>query len=145
MLYSQSCEYAIRALSYLALQPEEKFSPVWEIAEHQKIPKHFLGKLLQMLSKNGLVKSFRGPGGGWALNLKAAQISLLKVVKCIDGLCYLERCIFGIGTCSCEDPCPMHEKWRPIKEQIMWLLQTETLAELAAPITIAQEERESVK
>jgi len=142
MLYSQSCEYAIRAMSYLALQSNGKFSPVQEIAKHQKIPKYFLGKLLQMLSKRGLVKSTRGPSGGWAIKPKATQISLLNIVECIDGLNDLERCLFGMGTCSCEDPCPLHEKWQPIKERITGFLQTETLAELAAPITMAQERKE---
>ena len=131
MIYSKSCEYAIRALVYLATRPEGQYSTIQEISHHENIPMHFLGKLLQHLAKYGLVRSLKGRTGGFALAMPADQITLLKVVEHVDGLNYLDRCIIGLGTCSDDQPCPIHGAWLGIKESIMAFLEDQTIGGLA--------------
>ena len=85
MLYSRSAEYAIRALVYLACLPEGKFAMTRTIAEQEDIPVHFLAKILQELTRKGMLRSNKGPSGGFTLQTPAHQIRLLEVVEALDG------------------------------------------------------------
>ena len=67
MIYSRSAEYAIRAFVHLAQVPEGKYAMVKNIAEQEDIPAHFLAKILQQLARKGLLRSSKGPTGGFAL------------------------------------------------------------------------------
>ncbi len=131
MIYSKSCEYAIRSLIYLATQPEGQYCTIQEISHHQNIPTHFLGKLLQQLGKYNLVTSLKGRTGGFSLAIPAAEITLLKVIEHVDGLNNLNRCIIGLGECACELSCPVHESWAPVKASIMAFLRNQTIGGLA--------------
>jgi len=66
MIYSRSAEYAIRAFVHLAQVPEGKYAMVKNIAEQEEIPAHFLAKILQQLARKGLLRSSKGPTGGFA-------------------------------------------------------------------------------
>jgi Rrf2 family protein len=85
MIYSRSAEYAIRSLVYLARIPDGKFAMVRQIAEKERIPAHFLAKILQELTRKGLLRSSKGPSGGFALKVPARQIKLLNLVEALDG------------------------------------------------------------
>jgi Rrf2 family protein len=101
MLYSSAAEYAIRALTQLALNEIEfgqpKPSPVKELAEREGIPQHFLGKVFQTLVRAGILSSMRGPHGGFALARPASQITLYEIVQAIDGTAALDRCVTSWG------------------------------------------------
>lgn len=131
MIYSKSCEYAIRALVFLAKKPHGEYSTIQEISQHQAIPMHFLGKLLQQLAKFGLVFSQKGRSGGFTLALPADQVPLIKIVEYVDGLGYLNRCVIGLGDCGTDIPCPIHDTWAPIKESVMGFLHNVTVGALA--------------
>ena len=85
MIYSRSAEYAIRSFVYLARIPDGKFAMVQHIAEEEKIPAHFLAKILQQLTRKGLLRSNKGPTGGFSLRVPASQITLLDLVEALDG------------------------------------------------------------
>ena len=85
MIYSRSAEYAIRSFVYLARVPDGKFAMARNIAEKEKIPAHFLAKILQELTRKGLLRSSKGPSGGFALRVPASQIRLLDLVEALDG------------------------------------------------------------
>jgi Rrf2 family iron-sulfur cluster assembly transcriptional regulator len=85
MIYSRSAEYAIRACVHLALAPEGKFVMVRAIAEHEDIPAHFLAKILQDLARKGMLKSNKGPSGGFALRTPPEKLRLLDIVEALDG------------------------------------------------------------
>jgi len=93
MLLSKSCENAIRAITYLVNQKGRQFVPVKEIAAKTGISFHFLGKILQTLTQNGLLKSYKGPNGGMALAKPAAQIRVIDIIEVMDGLKIFEKCI----------------------------------------------------
>src|ERR1700730_17579999 len=85
MLYSRSADYAIRSFVYLARIPDGEFVMARHIAEDEQIPAHFLAKILQELTRKGLLRSNKGPSGGFSLRIPAAQIKLLDLVEALDG------------------------------------------------------------
>jgi Rrf2 family protein len=136
MLYSSACEYAIRALTRLALceaEPAQRCR-VKEIAESERIPAHFLGKIFQTLVRAGMLRSARGPGGGFTLARPAGQITLWEIVAAVDGVAQLDRCVVGLERCSDDSLCPQHHIWKPLKNQIKQYLQSTSLEETAQAV-----------
>jgi Rrf2 family protein len=135
MLYSGRCEYAVRALTYLAQQPANGFTLLAKITEAEDLPRAFAGKILQDLVRAGLLRSARGPTGGYALALPSADISLLQIVQSIDGTADLDRCAVGLNPCSDDMPCPLHDTWKPLRTEIKQYLEETTLLDLAAGVS----------
>ena len=82
-LYSRGCEYALRALRAMVEQPR-RVSTVSKLCEHAEIPEHFTRKMLQPLVRAGILRSARGPGGGFTFGREPAEISLMDVVCAIE-------------------------------------------------------------
>ncbi len=143
VLYSSAAEYAIRALTHLALSESESGQPrpVKELAEREEIPQHFLSKVFQTLARAGILSSTRGPHGGFALSRPASEITLCEIVQVIDGTDALERCVIGLAGCSDQHPCPHHHRWKPVRDQIKNYLQGTTLADLAQAVRTQQDAR----
>ncbi len=134
-MFSKSCKYAMRAVLYLALNGnEEKKLGVKEIADELNVPKHFLAKLLQQLSKNQLISSTKGPSGGFYLNDQNKETSLRKVVETIDGPEVFNTCILGLPVCSSENPCPLHFKALEYREGLLEVVEGKKIEELARRI-----------
>jgi Rrf2 family protein len=132
MIYSKSAEYAIQAMIYLAEHHEKGNVMVSQIAEDYDIPRHFLAKLVQSLTKHHLVKSTRGRTGGLKLNKPARDIRIIDVVYAIEGPPPEEEmCVIGLDVCSDSVPCPLHDQWKVIKENIRSMLSYENLEDLA--------------
>jgi Rrf2 family protein len=138
MLYSSACEYAIRALTHLALEESElasvRMRSVKEIAERERIPQPFLGKIFQTLVRAGLVFSSKGPYGGFALARPSTTITLYEIRSIVDGTGDLERCAIGLPTCSDDSPCPHHPEWKGLRRQIKEYLQKTTLHDIAEAV-----------
>ena len=105
MLYSKPCEYAIRALTHVALTPKNSEVRGAEIARLEHLPGPVLAKILQELVRKGLLRSRRGPGGGFRLARRAELITLRDVVAAVDGLDQFLECAVGleIGRASCRE------------------------------------------
>ena|SRR5215813_6945670 len=131
MIYSRSAEYAIRACVHLAQVPDAKFSMVKNIAEQEDIPAHFLAKILQTLARKGLLKSSKGPTGGFALRMNASEIRLLDMVEALDGMALYQQCASGLSECSDDVPCSMHDSWITLRSRIMEYLGRNTIGDLA--------------
>ena len=112
MIYSRSTEYAIRALIPLSQVPDGKYTMVKTIAEQEDIPSHFLAKILQQLARKGLLRSSKGPMGGFCLRVPASDIRLLDVVEALDGIQIQHLCIGGYSDCgSKRGHCALHDGW----------------------------------
>lgn len=135
MIYSKPCEYAIRALVFLARFPREGAAPGMVIAREEGLPAPVLGKVLQELVRKGLLESRRGPGGGFRLARKPQLITLRDVVAAIDGLDQFAECAVGLEGCSDDSPCPLHDTWKDIRRQLMNNLEVTTLADMAVTVT----------
>jgi Rrf2 family transcriptional regulator, iron-sulfur cluster assembly transcription factor len=131
MIHSSACEYAIRAMTYVAgFEPGQRLL-ARDVSAHERIPGPFLGKIFQTLVRAGLLKSSKGPGGGFSLAKPPRDISLFDIYTAIDGSTYLDACAVGLARCSDEVPCPLHDRWKPIRERIRQYLQHTSLADMA--------------
>ena len=101
-----------------------------EIAENQEIPRYFLSKILQELVKAGLLESMKGPNGGFKLSKKPEKITLIDIIKAIDGLEVFTRCGIGFKKCSDDHPCPIHHDFKKVREKVYELFKKKTLKEL---------------
>lgn len=134
-MFSKSCEYGLQAILYIALHAKnDRRIGLQEIASEQDIPAHFLSKILQILVKNKMLSSIKGPNGGFVLNRPANKISLLEVIAAIDGLDIFDKCGIGLKECSDSHPCPIHNKFKFLRENIRQSLQSETLADLTLQV-----------
>lgn len=130
MLYSQTCRYAIRALTFLAQQPEGTLYHLSEIAQAVEIPQGFSGRILGDLAKAGLLHSARGTTGGFALAQAPGEITLYQIKEVVDGDLGLDECVSGWDRCPSRR-CQVHARWEPIREEIRTFLKRTTLADLA--------------
>lgn len=131
MLYSKTCEHAIRALAYLASRPAGDLCLVDEIAEAEDLPRPFTSKILRDLVRAGLLTSSRGPGGGYALARDPEDVSLLEIQQIIDGAGHLDRCVVGLAACNEFAPCPLHDEFKPLREKIRTYLSGTTLEQMS--------------
>lgn len=134
MIYSRSAEYAIRAFVHLARVPDGKYEMVRQIAEEENIPAHFLAKILQQLARKGLLRSNKGPAGGFSLRVPPREIRLLDIVDALDGLAPYQQCAGGLPECSDEMVCALHDSWKALRSRIMDYLGRNTIADLAAAL-----------
>ena len=135
MLYDHTSELAVRAALYLALQPPGQLSTIREIARGTALPGPYLAKVLRPLIRAGLVRAFRGPGAGLELGRPSGEISLLSVVQALDGGAVRDACALGLRQCCTDSPCPLHQRWFPLRQQMQKLLEETTLASLVHELT----------
>ncbi|MGJ1198803.1 RrF2 family transcriptional regulator [Sphingobacterium spiritivorum] len=129
-IFSKTCEYALRAVMYIAQcsQQGEK-AGIREIAEAIKSPEAFLGKILQQLSKEGLIRSAKGPNGGFYMNPEDTKRPLADIVRSIDGAQLFEGCAMGLDYCSKENPCPLHHDFKKIRKKLSVMLQETSIGQ----------------
>jgi len=134
MLFSKSCEYAIRAAVLVASREAKetrKYIPVRELSSELSISFHFLTKICQSLTEARVMQSFRGPSGGVGLARPAEHIRLIDIVAAIDGTDKLMGCVLGLPGCTESRPCPLHSQWGARRDQIRQMLEQTTLADLS--------------
>jgi Rrf2 family transcriptional regulator, iron-sulfur cluster assembly transcription factor len=93
MQITKAGEYGVLGLMALSRRPLGEVVMIDVLAEEEAIPKSFVGKIFQSLSKAGMVRSARGSGGGYALARPADEISILEVLEAIEGPIALQRCL----------------------------------------------------
>lgn len=129
MIFSKTCEYAIRAMIFISQRSEEGFKVgVKEVAKGIDSPEHFIAKILQDLSRKGMITSFKGPNGGFFLE-KNSKVTLADVVKAVDGDKLFVNCGLGLGYCSETHPCPIHNEFKLIRSNISDMLTSSKIAD----------------
>ena len=131
LIFSRQCEYALQAVLYIALKPEGEMSSIKEMTKKLDIPYHFLGKILQNLSRKGLLRSLKGPTGGFALGMPAKNITLFHIVEAIDGVNFTSHCVMGFPECSGKNPCAVHEQWAGLRDGMYRMLVSKDIAGMA--------------
>jgi len=124
-------EYAIRGIVYLAGKPIDKVCLLSDIAAAVDVPPTFLAKIFQQFSKMGLVKSFRGTGGGFMLGRAPENITLLEVVEAVEGPIIPNRCVATPPDCGRSGGCNVHPVWRRVQGEVRGVLEGVTLKELS--------------
>jgi Rrf2 family protein len=131
MLFSRSAEYGIRAMTFLALQTGGKLSGAREISEAEKIPMPYLWKILRLLTRRKLVRSFKGVGGGYELARPADRVKVSDVLLATDGADHRQGCVLGLPECDNRNPCPLHDRWKEVRTAMTEMLDNTSLANLA--------------
>lgn len=134
VIFSKATSYGIRALAYIASQPE-RLCGLQEIAEHEAIPPAYLRKILGELRRHRLLRSVKGIHGGYELGRAPEAITLWEVFKVLEPDPYMDTCILGNTVCAPESSCPFHEDWSRVRKDLVSLLETRTIFEAAAVIS----------
>lgn len=130
MISTESGRYAIRAMIHLA-QSRSGPVPASEIADAECIPPHYLAKVLQDLSHQGLLESTRGRGGGFSLLHLPEEIRVIEILEAVENVRrFREECVLGLEACSDDLPCPLHRTWKGYRDRALDALHKLTLADL---------------
>jgi len=132
MQLSRAGEYAIRAMLHLAANNSTNLPNISSIAKTWNIPESFLRKILNTLTRQGLVYSSRGSGGGITLARPAQDITLLDVIEAIEGKIYLNQCLIGPEMCEHDVWCPVHTVWIEAEDTLKKILSSKSLADLVS-------------
>lgn len=124
-MITQTAEYALRAVVFLADQEMPQTTSV--IAEHTQVPAGYLAKVMQGLSKAGLVHSQRGLHGGFILLIPASQLTVLEVVNAVEPIRRYHECPLGLHG---KNLCPLHRKLDDAAKSIEELFGETTIADL---------------
>jgi Rrf2 family protein len=131
MLLSQTAEYALRAMAWLAMAPENKPVRAADLARATGIPTYYVSKVLRRLVLADLLESQKGQGGGFSLSRVPREISFINILSAVDAFPTQGRCAFGWGQCDATDPCPLHNSWSQLDDRIRdWAAGT-SLGEIA--------------
>ncbi len=128
MIFSRKSDYGLRALMYLVDRRARGPVTLHEIAEKLMIPRAFLSKILQQLAKKGVVRSLKGPSGGFVLAVDPAEVTLLEVLTEIDGPTRVFECFATESDCNLYGDCMIRDVFGEVEEQIGKVLARYTLA-----------------
>lgn len=132
-MFSKTCEYGLRAVIFIAQESKvDKRVSIINISNAIDSPSAFTAKILQQLTKNKIVQSIKGPNGGFYIDKKNLKnIALSDIVKVLDGDTIYTGCGLGLHQCNEKKPCPLHFKFKEIREELKEMLEKTTLLELS--------------
>lgn len=132
MQFSRETDYAVRCIYYLARVPD-RVAGIEEIARSMRIPRAFLAKILQKLTRAGLVRSKRGARGGFALARAPRAIRIYDIFSLTEGPAATQNhCAVSKEICGLESFCALHPFWVKMRRDFARLLRTSSAAELGA-------------
>ena len=98
-----------------------------EIAAGTMAPEHFIAKIMQELSRKKLIKSVKGPNGGFFMDKSDYNTSISDIVKAMDGEGIYSDCVLGLKACSEKNPCPVHFEFKEIKKRLIHMIENNTI------------------
>jgi Rrf2 family protein len=131
-MLSQTAEYALRTVLYLADRGDDRLIGADELARALGVPRNYLSKTLHRLTRERILASARGKGGGFRLATDPRRLTLLQVVEPFDPISAERRCLLGRPACDDRYPCPAHHRWKAVSTQVADFFHKTTVAELIA-------------
>ena len=129
MWISGTSQYAIRAVVYVATHGTDAPVRVDPIAEALDVPRNYLSKTLHQLARIGVLRSVRGPRGGFQLAVPASRLTLARVTEPFDEVGE-RHCLLGRAQCSDRSPCAAHGRWGEISNSLQTFFRGTTIADL---------------
>lgn len=129
-MFSQTTEYALRAVAWLALTPDA-LVPTSVLAEKTQVPPHYLAKVLQQLSTSKLVLGRRGVRGGYRLARPPGSITLLEVVRAVAQVERIKECPLGLSS-HAGRLCPLHQRMDAAAKSLIEIYGSATLGDLVS-------------
>lgn len=126
---SQTAGYALMAMSQFD-ETTERWVQAVDVSRETGIPRPYLMKILGRLQSADLVIARRGAGGGLKLARPAAEISMSDVISALDSPDWNQRCVLGLPVCSGDNPCPMHDYWGVVRQELLGRLESLKLTDI---------------
>jgi Rrf2 family protein len=126
-ILSRTSEYALQALIYLASRAGGPPVLAREAADYLGAPAPYLANILKSFVKLRLVTSAKGRGGGFRIRPSALDRSVLSIVEIMEGTGAYTGCVLGLKACADATACPLHYRWKPLREQMLALFRVHTL------------------
>jgi Rrf2 family protein len=130
MRLTKASEYAIRCVQYLSMQRVGVIASRNEIARAMDIPREFLAKIAQQLSRSDILEIIQGPKGGFRLLVQPENVNLLDVIESMMGEIFFNECALRPETCSKSSTCAVHTVWVKARTQFRETLRRTTFAHL---------------
>jgi len=130
MFFSKTFGYALRSILYLAADTQNGRVRLSEVAVKLKVPRHFLGKVMKKLAKEGVLLSQRGPSGGFSVGEVTLKTPLIKIAAITGDSSHFDSCILRLRKCNAHHPCPLHHKAQEIRNRWINLLSSTTIGDL---------------
>jgi Rrf2 family protein len=134
MQLTRAADYAVRVMIHMAGLPPGTRTSRTELANAAGCPDQFLSKVLQDLTRAGLVVSHRGNTGGFELPTVRETASVLEVVEAVEGPLRLNVCLAHDHACERQQWCPAHTMWAKAQEALTGVLRSTTITELAKQV-----------
>jgi len=135
MQLTREGDYAVRVIVDLASRPRRELVRTDDLSSTTGVPRPYLAKIIQVLSRANLVQTRLGPTGGVFLLRDPAAITLRQMVEAVEGPIYLNRCLIRPGECPRDSFCPVHPVWGRIQAAFIRELDAVTARDLAeAPV-----------
>ena len=141
MQLTRAADYAVRVMIHLAGLPAGACVSHSELAAAVECPKQFLAKVLQRLTRAGLIVSRRGSVGGFELPPSGRRASMLDVIEAIEGPVKLNVCLTSPDACSRRQNCPAHAVWARGQAALVAVLRSAVIEELALDAAAIRETR----
>ena len=143
-LLSQTAEHALRAVLYLARHRAKGLVPASEIARALGAPRNYMSKTLKRLAQRGLLRSSRGPKGGFELLVHPASLPASRVLEAVgESVESSPTCLLGDHPCNPSDPCEVHVRWTTLVEQVLRPMEETSMADLLGGEFEAAPQRET--
>ena len=130
MKITRACDYAMRALIYMADKPSGTIFMRSDLSRLSQVPDSFLGKILQGLVKANILVSVRGKKGGFRFEKKSADVSMFDVINAVEGDLRITECLSNTDFCGQTTSCNLHRMWRLIQDTLTSRLKQTTLKDL---------------
>ncbi len=132
-MFSKACEYGIRAALFIAQESlNGKRVSLKAITAEIDSPDAFTAKILQLLARNQIIVSTKGPNGGFEIDKKRIDnIMLSEIVDAVDGDSIYKGCGLGLKECNANKPCPLHNRFVLVRNDLKTMLEGTSLFELA--------------
>lgn len=127
MYLSRPAEYALRAMTYLARQKPGQRVLTRDLAEAINVPPPFLSKIMRRLTADGMLDAKKGHHGGFVLAKAPGDVRFIDILRAVDFEPTVDHCLFGLGNCDTQNPCPLHSEWSILKGQIEQWARSHTL------------------
>jgi Rrf2 family protein len=133
-MFSQTVEYALRSMVYLAMHHSDecKFVRVADLAQAAHIPPAYLAKVMRRMAAAGLVRGQKGHHGGFALAIEPSKVKLRAVLEAAGVEFTPSHCAFGLPQCNVASPCVLHDTWSQFKTHCEDWAESNTLADVLA-------------
>lgn len=134
-MLSKTCKTAVKAVIYLCSKYESKENAsIKEVAEYINANEHTVGKVLQTLVRQNIIKSMKGPSGGFFITREQQLQPIINIVEAVDGKEVFTGCGLGLSKCSSSHPCPIHNEYKAARDILQKLFSEKRVVDLCEPI-----------